>query len=238
MMMTVDLLAFGAHPDDVEIGVGGTLIKHRKAGYEVAVIDLTAGEMGSNGTPEIRAQEAVEAGEIMGVEFRKCLKIPDGKVEENEENVKLVVEEIRKHKPQVVLAPYWEDRHPDHINSSQLVTTACFKSGLKKFAAAGEPYRPEAVVYYFLAKVEEPDFIVDISAEYEAKIDALLAHSSQVNKNQQHDFKTVLNDNGFVNKLKTRFEYLGSLINGKAGEGFKYKKNIELPDLTMLKGGV
>lgn len=236
--MTVDLLAFGAHPDDVEIGVGGTLIKHQKAGYKVGVIDITAGEMGSNGTAEIRAQEATKAGEIMGLEFRECLEIPDGKVTNDEDNVKLVVEAIRQNKPQVVLAPYWEGRHPDHINSSKLITESCFKAGLKKFSVPGEPYRPQAVVYYFLAKVDDPDFIVDISTEYETKIKALLAHQSQVNHSQANDFKTVLNKGGFIDKLDARFKYLGSLIKAEAGEGFKYKKEIEIPDLTMLKGGV
>jgi len=236
--MTVDILAFGAHPDDVEIGVGGTLIKHRRAGYQVAIIDLTGGEMGSNGTAKIRKQEAEQAGEIIGVEFRKCLGLPDSKVQKDEKSVKLVVEEIRKHRPRIVLAPYWEDRHPDHVNSSLIITEACFKAGLRKFAAGGKSYRPQAVAYYFLGKMEEPDFIVDISKEYETKVKALLAHDSQVNHNREDSFKTVLNNNGFIDKLESRFKYLGSLINAETGEGFKYKKTVEIPDLMVLEGGV
>jgi len=236
--MTIDLLAFGAHPDDVEIGAGGTLIKHQQAGYKVAIIDLTAGEMGSNGTAEIRAKESQTAGEIMGLEFRDCLGLPDGKVKNDSKAIKLVVEKIRKHRPQIVLAPYWQDRHPDHINSSQLITEACFKAGLRKFDASGEPYRPQAVVYYFLAQVDEPDFIVDISNVYETKLEALFAHDSQVNHTKKNSFKTVLNTSNFLKKLDARFKYLGSLINTEAGEGFKYKKAIELSDLTTLRGGV
>ncbi|WP_078809291.1 bacillithiol biosynthesis deacetylase BshB1 [Selenihalanaerobacter shriftii] len=236
--MTVDLLAFGAHPDDVEIGAGGTLIKHQKSGHKVAIIDLTAGEMGSNGTAEIRAEEAIRAGEIIGVEFRKCLELPDSKIKVEDRAIKLVVEEIRKHRPKVVLAPYWHDRHPDHENSSRLIAESCFKAGLKKFKAKGEPYRPEAVVYYFLARVDEPDFVVDISNEYERKMDALFAHESQVKKSKEYNFKTALNDSDFIGRLDAKFRYFGYLINTQVGEGFKYKKTIEISDMTMLKGGV
>ncbi|ADL11850.1 bacillithiol biosynthesis deacetylase BshB1 [Acetohalobium arabaticum] len=236
--MTVDLLAFGAHPDDVEIGAGGTLIKHHSDGYKTGIVDLTAGEMGSNGTPQIRRKEALAASEVLGAEFRHCLKLPDAKISRDEEAIKSIVKEIRAAKPKVVLAPYWKDRHPDHVNTSKLVTESCFKAGLKKFEATGPPYRPQAVVYYFLAAVDEPDFIVDIAEEYETKTEALLCHTSQVSYNQEHDFQTVLNDSTFLDKLDARFRYLGSLVDAQYGEGFKYKQTIKVSDLTMLEGGV
>lgn len=236
--MTVDLLAFGAHPDDVEIGAGGTLIKHRLAGYEIGIIDLTAGEMGSNGTPEIRRKEAMAASEVLGAEFRHCLELPDTKISRNEEAIKAIVAEIRAARPKIILAPYWKDRHPDHVKTSKLITESCFKAGLKKFKAKGAPYRPQAVVYYFLAEVDDADFIVDISNEYEIKIEALLNHTSQVSYDPEHDFQTILNDSSFLDKLDARFRYLGSLVDSQYGEGFKYKKTIQVSDLTTLEGGV
>ncbi|MCK8824069.1 bacillithiol biosynthesis deacetylase BshB1 [Fuchsiella alkaliacetigena] len=236
--MKIDLLAFGAHPDDVEIGAGGVLINHAQAGHKTAVVDLTAGEMGSNGTAEIRSQEAQAAAEIMELEFRDCLGLPDSRLRVKEEYVEAVVEVIRSYRPQVVLAPYWRDRHPDHEQASRLVTEACHKAGLKNFPGRGAPYRPQALVYYFLSEIEEVDFAIDISEQYQQKMEALFAHSSQFNYSPKEDFKTVLNDSSFINQLESRFRYLGSLIKSKYAEGFKYKQMLELKDLLSLEGGV
>ncbi|MFW0860756.1 MAG: bacillithiol biosynthesis deacetylase BshB1 [Dethiobacter sp.] len=234
--MKLDILAFGAHPDDVEIGFGGTLIKHAAKGYKCGIVDLTAGEMGSNGTPEIRRQEALRAAKIMGMQLRDCLGLPDARLKINEESKRAVIEVIRKYRPHVVVGPFHADRHPDHLRASQLVREAAHLSGLRKYPAEGEAYRPAVVAQYFLAVHGEPSFIVDISEDYEKKIDALCAHESQFGLRKEADWQTLVNDPAFIRMIISRDQFVGSLIQVLYGEGIYLEDKMILNDLMSLRG--
>ena len=167
-MKKLDILAFAAHPDDVELACAGTVMKHIDAGMSVGIVDLTQGEMGSRGTIDTRYQEAANASKIMGVTERVNLKMADGLFQINEENKRLIVEQIRRYQPTIVLANAITDRHPDHGRGSQLVSEACFLAGLVKFETTWEgesqqPYRPKVVYHYIQDRYIKPDFVVDVT---------------------------------------------------------------------------
>ncbi len=234
--MNLDIMAFGAHPDDVEIGLGGTLIKHTTKGYRCGVVDLTAGETGTNGTADIRRKEALRAAEIMGVEVRECLGLPDARLQVNEESLRVIIEVIRRYRPKVVMGSYHLDRHPDHLRASQLVREAAYLSGLRKYPAEGEAHRPSVVAQYFLGHVDEPTFIVDISEHYERKMGALNAHESQFGLPADTQWGTLVNHPGFMSGLQSRDQYMGSRIQAAYGEGIYIQDKQPLEDLTTLKG--
>ena len=146
--INLDILAFGAHPDDVELGASGTLVRAARGGARTGVITLTRGEMGSRGTVETRAAESAAAAAVMGLSHHEMLSLPDGRLSPDDESRQLVVREIREHRPRIVLLPYWEDRHPDHPATSRIVQEAAFLSGLKKLDTGQEPHRPAELVYY------------------------------------------------------------------------------------------
>ncbi len=174
--MQVDLLAFGPHPDDIEIGIGGTLAKHVQAGQRVGLCDLTRGELGSNGTVEQRRAEADAALQVLGATWRENLGLPDGGLRDEPDQIRAVAELIRRTRPRTVAAPYWQDRHPDHVGASRLVTAAAFRAGLRRAELEGEPFRPDWVCYYFINDSGPASFIVDVSAQYEIKRRALRCH--------------------------------------------------------------
>jgi len=234
-MMQLDILAFGSHPDDVEIGIGGTLIKHASQGYDCGIVDLTRGEAGSNGTPEIRRGEALKAAEVMGLCVRDNLGLPDARLQVDEESLRAVIEVIRKYRPRVVLGPYWQDKHPDHLRASQLVREAAYLSGLRRYPAGGEPYRPALLFQYFLAVFAEPTFIVDISACYERKLEALCAHQSQFGLPGNTDWRTLVNDPLFIRMIQARDQYVGSMVQVLYGEGLFLEQKLVVEDLTVLK---
>jgi bacillithiol biosynthesis deacetylase BshB1 len=235
-MLQLDILAFGSHPDDVEIGIGGTLIKQATLGHKCGIVDLTAGEAGSNGTPEIRRQEAMKAAEIMGMSVRDNLGLPDARLKVDEESLRAIIEVIRKYRPRVVLGPYWQDKHPDHLRASQLVREAAYLSGLRRYPAGGEPYRPPLLCQYFLAVFAEPTFVVDISACYEQKLAALAAHQSQFGLPRNTDWRTLVNDPLFIRMIQARDQYVGSMIMALYGEGLYLEQKLVVDDLTVLKG--
>jgi bacillithiol biosynthesis deacetylase BshB1 len=236
--MQLDILAFGAHPDDVEIGIGGTLIKHAAMGYKCGIVDLTAGEMGSNGTPAIRRGEALRSAEIMGMETRECLELPDARLQVNEDSIRRIVEVVRKFQPNVVIGPYFQDRHPDHVRASQLVREASHLAGLWKYPADGEPYRPPVMAQYFLAVYDEPTFVVDTSEHYETKLRSLCAHESQFGLGEETDWKTLVNDPNFLRMIQSRDMFVGSMIQAKFGEGIYMEEKLSLDDLMSLRGRV
>jgi bacillithiol biosynthesis deacetylase BshB1 len=233
--MELDIMVFGAHPDDVEIGFGGTLIKHASMGYKCGIVDLTAGEMGSNGTPEIRRREALRAAEIMGMEMRECLGLPDGLLQVDGPSLRKVIEIIRKYRPKVVVGPYHLDKHPDHIRASQLVREGAHLSGLWKYPADGEPHRPPVVAEFFLAVFDQPTVVIDISEYYEQKMGALGAHESQFGLQEDTDWKTLVNDPAFIRMIKTRDQFVGSKIQVMYGEGLYLEEMMSLDDLMSLR---
>ncbi|MCK4470576.1 MAG: bacillithiol biosynthesis deacetylase BshB1, partial [Anaerolineae bacterium] len=178
-MPKVDVMAFGAHPDDIEIGCGGTLIKLVDLGHSVVLVDMAQGEMGTRGTVETRRAEAAAAAKIIGAVARENLKLEDGNIRADEEAKHRVVEVIRKHRPRLVFIPYYKDRHPDHYHASQVAYEGIFLAGLAQYETGQESYRPLRVLYYMGWYEFEPTFIVDISAQFDQKMDAIYAFSTQ-----------------------------------------------------------
>jgi len=180
--MGVDLLVFGPHPDDIEIGAGGIVARHASLGFSVGLCDLTAGEMGSNGTVEARLEESEAARKILGAVWRENLRWPDRRIGKDPAHLDSAVAFIRRHRPRVVAAPYWVDRHPDHGAASAVITEAVFNSGLRKYqpgAGSAEAWKIECLCYYFINDAVTPSYVVDVTDQYERKRQALDCHSSQ-----------------------------------------------------------
>ncbi|GAW93007.1 bacillithiol biosynthesis deacetylase BshB1 [Calderihabitans maritimus] len=224
----VDLLAFGAHPDDVEIGTGGLLAKAVSRGYKVGVVDLTEGEMASTGTVEVRREEAKRAAEILGVAWRYNLKMPDSALEVTRDNQLKVIEVIRYSRPRLVVAPYWEDVHPDHIACSRLVMQSVYLAGLRKLLPEIPAYRPPKIIFYSLHYNVEPSFIVDISEYFSRKKEAVMAHASQFGRQGVVDTKWLLH------VLESRNRYFGSRIGVYYGEGYLVKGPLAIDDPITL----
>src|SRR5215470_2208970 len=177
--MAIDLLVFGPHPDDIEIGLGGTVARHTAAGHSVGLCDLTEGELSSNGTVDERRAEAVAAARVLGASWRENLRWPDGAIAETPEMIRSAVDLIRRHRPRSVAIPYWDDRHPDHVAASRVLRVAVFRSALRRYATDLEPWRPDWVCYYFINDGAPPSFVVDVSATYPRKREALDCYRSQ-----------------------------------------------------------
>src|SRR5439155_4269588 len=176
--MSVDLLVFGPHPDDLEIGVGGTIARHVSLGLTVGLCDLTAGDMSTNGTVEERLQECEVARQVLGAAWRENLRWPDRGIGKIPAHLDEAVAFIRRHRPATIAVPYWIDRHPDHAAASNLLTEAAFNAGLRRYPAEGEPWKPW-VCYYFINDGASPSFLVDVSDFYEKKRAALDCHATQ-----------------------------------------------------------
>src|SRR5215467_12320035 len=177
--MTLDILAIAAHPDDVELTCGGTLLKSAQQGYKTGILDLTAGEMGTRGTPETRAKEAARAAKILKVGYRGTLGVPDSDVESARRHKLALAQKIRELRPRTVILPYWEARHPDHYHASKLGYEGCFLAGLKALPIDGEPHRPFKILYSTAFATVRPTFVVDITDQYEARHRSILAFGSQ-----------------------------------------------------------
>jgi len=234
---SLDIIAFGAHPDDVELSMGGTIISLIERGFKVGVVDLTQGELSSRGNLEIRKKETEKASKILGINYRENLKMKDGNIEVNEESIKKVVEVIRKFKPQLVFAPYFRDRHPDHENAAQLIKASVFYSGLKNFVVKNkslEPHRPKKTFYYMQTYPFEPTFIYDISPYFELKMEAVLAFSSQFYNPKSKEPETFISRPEFLNYLKARAEFFGFQIGKQYGEPFYCEEKIEFNFNTYL----
>src|SRR5882757_7584234 len=173
--MTLDLLAIAAHPDDVEQTCGGTLLRMREAGYRTGIIDLTAGDMGTRGTPEIRVAESQAAAKILKVSHRENLRFPDARLENSMAGRMTLAQRLRELRPRTVILPYWEGRHPDHYRTAELGYEACFLAGLKKIDPYTEPHRPYKIIYASIYANVTPSFVVDISQHFEKRMESLLA---------------------------------------------------------------
>lgn len=231
----VDIIAFGAHPDDVEIGAGGLVAKEVELGYRVGIVDLTRGEMGTRGTPEERAVEAQEAAGILGLAWRRNLSLPDGEFEVSKENILLVVRLLRTYQPRIIILPYWEDRHPDHVRASLLIQEAHFKSGLKKVLPELPAYRPRMMIFYFLNKTVPQSFIVDVSDVYDKKWNSLLAHKTQFVRSGHKD-PALLGAKEPLKFIESRDSYYGSQIGVRYGEAFLIKTPVPLADPMQIWG--
>ena len=217
--MSIDLLVFGPHPDDIEIGLGATVARHTAMGRSVGFCDLTAGELASNGTPEERRREAEQAARVLGAAWRENLGWPDGGIENTPSQVRSAVACIRRHQPRAVAVPYWRDRHPDHVAASRVLTISVFKSGLRRFERGAAPWRPEWICYYFINDSAPPSFVVDVSAHYPAKRAALACHRSQFAPPETGAAATRLNTPRFQQLIESRDAQFGALIGVAFAEG-------------------
>lgn len=235
--MKLDILCFAAHPDDIELSCAGTIIKHIKMGYKVGIIDLTQGELGTRGTAETRFLEAKDAMDILGISIRENLNLGDGFFEINQENKLKIVESIRKYQPKLVLANSITDRHPDHGRASQLVSEACFLSGLPKVKTQSEnedqvAWRPETIYHYIQDHYIKPDFIVDITNEIDQKIEAIKAFKTQFWDPNSKEPATPISGQSFLDFIKGRAMEFGRLIKTDYAEGFTTETPIKVNDIT------
>jgi bacillithiol biosynthesis deacetylase BshB1 len=228
--MTLDILVFAAHPDDAELGAGGTIAKHVALGYKVGIVDLTGGELGTRGTFESRAAEAAFSAEILGITVRQNLNLKDGFFQNDKESQLMLIRAIRTYRPSIVLANAIEDRHIDHGKGASLAYDACFLSGLVKIQTSDqsgkkqEPWRPNAVYHYIQSQFIEPDFIVDISEHWEKKIEAIKAFKTQFFDPQSNEPETYISKPGFLKMIEARAVEFGHAIGGTHGEGFTVRR--------------
>jgi len=229
--MQVDVLAFGAHPDDVEIFCSGTLIKLKNQGYSVGIIDLTKAELSTRGTVELRAEEAKKAGEILKLDLRENAALNDGDICLDANSKQTIINIIRKYRPQIVFAPYWEDRHPDHIKTSHLISESFFLSGLSKIKTAYPEFRPKQIIYFFHHEVIKPSFIVDISDEFKTKMESIKAYKSQFFNKESEEKETYISRPQFIESISTRAKYFGFQIGVEFGEPFFVKSAIKIDNI-------
>lgn len=227
----VDLLAFGPHPDDIEIGIGGSVARHTAAGHSVGLCDLTAGEMGSNGTVPQRLAEAEQARVALGAAWRTNLHLPDRALGSEPSHARIIAELVRRVRPRAVLLPYWSDRHPDHVSASQLLTEAVFNAGLRRYAAEGEAWKPEWACYYFINDSAPPSFVIDVSDYYDTKRRALACHASQFRPAGGDAVPTRLTSARFQQLIESRDAQFGALAGVAFAEGFVVKQPVMRQDL-------
>ncbi len=229
--MKLDILAFGVHPDDVELGCSGTLMAALAEGKKVGIVDLTRGELGTRGSAETRAVEAARAAQIMGITVRENLGLADGFFQNNEESQRKVITAIRKHQPDIIIANAIDDRHPDHSRSAKLVSDAAFLAGLRKIetSAAGqqqEIWKPSYVFHYVQDRFIEPSFVVDITAFMERKLEAVLAYSTQFYNPDLDEPQTYISSPQFLETVKARALMLGKRVGVGFAEGYYTKKTV------------
>jgi len=227
----VDLLAVGPHPDDIEIGIGGIVAKHAALGHRVGLCDLTAGEMGSNGTVEERLAEAEAACAVLGARWRVNLRLPDRAIGTAPDHQRLVVSLVRSARPKVVAIPYWSDRHPDHVAASHLLTEGVFSAGLRRYSADGEAWKPESICYYFINDMAVPSFVVDVSEHYETKRRALACHVTQFQPSNADAVGTRLTSVRFRQLVESRDAQFGASAGVAFAEGIVVKQPLVRADL-------
>jgi bacillithiol biosynthesis deacetylase BshB1 len=232
MSDAVDLLVFGPHPDDLEIGLGGSIAKHVARGHRVGLCDLTRGELGTNGTPEQRVEESEAARAALGAAWRVNLGLPDGDIGGDRSHQVAIAELIRKARPRTIAIPYGRDRHPDHVAASRLLTQAAFASGLTRYAAPGEKWRADWLLYYFINDSARPSFVVDVSAQYDSKRAALACHRSQFAPPSEASRATRLNTPRFQQLIESRDAQCGALVGVAFAEGVVVREPIVREDLS------
>ena len=238
--MRLDVLAIAAHPDDVELTCGGTLLKMAQLGYKTGILDLTAGEMGTRGTPETRAKEAAKAAKILRASWRDTLGVPDSDVQASRPHKLRLAAVIRELRPQTVILPYWEARHPDHYNSSTLAYEGCFLAGLKQLPIEGDPHRPFKIIYATAFADVRPTFVVDITKQYDQRHRAILAFASQFRPPKHESSATFKKTNVFLaidrlaDQMNQLARHFGEMIGVRYGEGFLTKELMQVHDIVKM----
>ncbi|HWO02330.1 MAG TPA: bacillithiol biosynthesis deacetylase BshB1 [Blastocatellia bacterium] len=232
----LDALAVGAHPDDVEFSCGGTLIKLVSLGYRIGVLDMARGELGTRGTGEIRAQEAQAAAHAMGLALRDNLELPDGHIWLTEDSRVRMARKIRLYRPTVIFTHFWEDPHPDHVHTCQIVREAAHVAGLAKYDAeeGQERFRPQTVAHFMFPRTVSPTFVVDISQFADQKQKAVASYRSQLYNPQSKEPETALSSEAFLRRLETRQRFFGSLIGVDSAEAFVVREALNVTDPIEL----
>jgi N-acetylglucosamine malate deacetylase 1 len=231
--MNLDVLVFAAHPDDAELSMGGTIAKLTSQNFKVGLIDFTRGELGTRGSADLRQKEAFQAALTLKIAVRENLNIPDGNIEKNRQNLIKVIMAIRKYKPKIIFAPFFNDRHPDHIDASLIVKQAMFSTGLSKIKTfdkevSQQAFRPNKLFYYMQTYTFEPTFIVDISSCFEIKMKAVNSYSSQFFNPKSTEPETFISKPGFIQYIESRAQFYGFQIGKKYGEPFFSEEKIEM----------
>ena len=239
--MKLDILVLAAHPDDAELGCGGTIIKHTSLGHKVGILDLTRGELGTRGTPESRRKEAADSARILGISVRENLGLSDGFFQNDPESQRVVISTIRQYQPRIILGNAVYDRHIDHGKGASLAYDASFLSGLVKIETVDKdgnkqlPWRPDAVYHYIQSQFITPDFVVDISAEWERKMQAIKAFRSQFFDPSSQEPETYISKPGFLKMIEARAVEYGHAIGTTYGEGFTVRRFIGVDSLFNIR---
>ncbi len=237
--MKLDILVIAAHPDDAELSCGGTIIKYTEAGKKVGIIDLTAGELGTRGTPELRIQEANKAAEVMGLAIRENMHFRDGFFLNDKQHQLALIQKIRQYQPEIVLANAIRDRHPDHGQGATLIAKSCFLAGLKKIETQlegklQEAWRPKNVYHFIQSNYIEPDFVLDISEQWDKKMEAIRAYQSQFFDPNSKEPETFISTPLFMKLIESRAVEMGQPVGFAYAEGFTTYKRMGIKDLFEL----
>lgn len=237
MNETVDIIFFGAHPDDVELSCGATVAKVVKDGLRAGIIDLTRGEMGTRGTPQTRKREAANAAKALGVAFRTQLDFKDGNLQTGREQELEIIEQLRRWRPSLVVAPYPDDRHPDHTRTGRIITEASFYAGLKSLETGLPAHRPQTVLYYLQNYMFPPSFVVDVTKHWKTKMRSVAAYKSQFYDPSSKEPQTFISDPKFLEVIDARGKHFGALIGAAYGEAFVTKQPPRVDDLLGAYSG-
>jgi len=234
---SVDIIAFGAHPDDVELSCGATLASAVAQGQSFGIIDLTRGEMGTRGTPEIRAKEAASAAEALGATFRESLDFGDGNLRTSRDEEMILIDRIRTWRPRVLIAPYPDDRHPDHTRTGKLITDAWFLAGLARLETDLPAFRPQVVLYYLQNYMQPPTVITDVTATWPTKMKSIAAYASQFYDPKSKEPDTFIAKKSFIDMIEARGRHFGAMIGTDFGEAFVSKQPPQVSDLVAAYKG-
>mgnify|MGYP005847324329 CR=1 FL=1 len=226
----IDAIAFSPHPDDAEMGCGGLLLKLKDKGYKTGIVDLTEGELSTNGDISIRKKEAWEASRLLKLDLRENLNLGDCNLINDQKSRLKIIDALRKYKPKIAVIPFYKDRHPDHENSHKLLKDAIFISGLEKFKSANPFHRPKIVIFYMLNYIFKPSFIVDISDYYKQKMEACKAYRSQFHSNNSVDKTTYINSRFFQDMITSRDKCYGLRIKVEYGEPYFIESDLKVDD--------
>ena len=233
--MKLDILVFGAHPDDVELGCGGTIIKEVQRGKQVGIIDFTRGELGTRGNFKIRDIETQKATKLMGVKMRKNLNFKDGFFKNDDEHKLVLIKEIRKYQPEIVITNAPSDRHPDHARASEITINACFLSGLEKIITNQKVWRPKSIYHYIQFNNLKPDIVIDISQQMDLKIKVVKAYESQFFNPKSKESETIISSKDFLDSVSYRSKDLGRQSGCEYAEGFLVNQLVKIDSLLDIK---
>ena len=237
MTEPVDLLFVAAHPDDLELSCGATIARSAKDGVRVGMLELTRGEMGTRGTPQMRKREAQKAAKILGAVFREQLDFGDGNLRTGRDEEMELIEFLRQSRPRLVFAPWPDERHPDHVRTGQITTDASFYAGLRQIHTKFPPHRPQAVIYYMQNYVLAPSFVVDVTDYWKTKMNAVAAFKSQFFDPKSKEPRTVLSEKRFLEMIEARGKHFGALIGASYGEAYLTKQPPRVDDLIQAYSG-